>query len=380
MSSTATGRETGLSRRNLMRSASLAALTAAAATAPQASTAAAKSAATPAAPFRIDVHCHHIPDFYRASLAEHGILTAGGIPIPPWSPLLATGFMDAYGIKTQVVSVSEPGVTYLPTAAERLAMARKVNDYTRDTLIATQDPLLRGRFGGFALLPLGDLSDSRDIANACAEAERAITVLQMDGIGLYSSYRGVYLGDPRLEPLMAVLNRLGAMVFVHPVTPAAMPSLGLPTFLFEFTFDTTRAAVNMLYHGIYSRYPGIRWLLAHAGGTLPFLAYRESLLTLYPALAQNLGLDGLDDQNAQLAGLFYDTALSPAASAMASVRHVTGVGHIMFATDWPFSAPIFLVPGDPAPQLSETFSEAERLQVERVNALGQLPLMAKRLA
>lgn len=287
--------------------------------------------------------------------------------------------MDEHAIQTQVVSISEPGVTYLPAPAERVAMARRINHYTRDTLITAQDPLLRDRFGGFAVLPLGDLSDPGDVTGACAGAVRALTVLRMDGVGLFSSYGGAYLGDPRLEPLMAVLDRLGSMVFVHPVTPAAMPDLGLPTFLYEFPFDTTRAAVNMLYRGVYARYPDIRWLLAHAGGTLPFLAYRAGLLTLYPALAQNLGLRDLDDQKAQLARLFYDTALSPAASAVASVHQVTSVRHIMFATDWPFSAPVFLAPGDPAPQLSETFSAAERTLIERTNALAQFPRLAARL-
>jgi predicted TIM-barrel fold metal-dependent hydrolase len=218
------------------------------------------------------------------------------------------------------------------------------------------------------------------VLNACQEAVRAMTVLKIDGVGIFSSYKGIYLGDPRLEPLMATLNRLGAMVFVHPVTPSAYPDLGLPTFLFEFTFDTTRAAVNMLYHQTYKLHPKIRWLLAHAGGTVPFLAYRTSLLTAAPVAGQNLGLHAIDKQAPEYGRLFYDTALSPAPSAMRSVREVTDLSHILFATDWPFSAPVFVTPGDPAPQLSDTFTTAERLKVERANALAQLPRLAARLA
>ncbi len=330
-------------------------------------------------PFRIDVHCHHIPDFYRLSLAEHGIVTAGGIPIPPWSPALAVGFMDEYGIAAQVVSISEPGVYYLPTAAERNDMARRINDWTRDTLLTTANPLLAKRFGAFAVLPLGDPNDPADVTNACAEAVRAITVLGLDGVGLFSQYNGVYLGDPRLEPLMLTLQTLGAFTFVHPVTPAAYPDLGLPTFLYEFPFDTTRAAVNLSYHQVFTRYRGIRWLLAHAGGTLPFLAYRTSLLELTTPIAQNLDLSAFDKQNFDYGRLFYDTALSPAPSAMMSVREVTAVSHIMFATDWPFSGPIFVVPGDPAPQLGDSFSSTELSQVLRANALDQMPRLKQRL-
>lgn len=340
---------------------------------------AATSALLGATPSRIDVHGHHIPDFYRLSLAEHGILTAGGIPIPAWSPQLAVKFMNDYGIAAQVVSISEPGVTYLETAAERKTMAQRINDWTRETLVTTTDALLRKRFGGFAVLPLGDPNDPVDVANACAEAVRAIKTLGLDGIGVFSHYNGVYLGDPRLEPLMATLNTLGAFVFVHPVTPAEYPDLGLPTFLYEFPFDTTRAAVNMSYHQVFTRYPLVRWLLAHAGGTLPYLAYRTSLLQLTNAAAQNLGISALDKQNLDYGRLFYDTALSPAPSAMMSVREVTSVSHVMFATDWPFSGPVFVVPGDPAPQLAESFNSLELPKVLRTNALDQMPRLRARL-
>lgn len=325
--------------------------------------------------FRVDVHCHHIPDFYRLSLAQNGIVTAGGIPIPAWSPDMAVNFMNQFGIQTQVVSISEPGVAYLPTAQERLDMAVQINNYSTQELIqSTAHP---GRFGGFAVLPLGDLNNPLDVLNACNEAVRAVTQLGMDGVGLLTNYQGAYLGDPRLEPLMATLNALGAMVFVHPVTPVKPESIVLPTFLFEFTFDTTRAAVNMLYLGVYRRYPNIRWLLAHAGGALPFLSYRTSLFTLTPAAADALGLEVLNEVDVfgSYANLFYDTALSPAAAAMKSVREVTTLDHILFASDWPFAGPVFLATtsGDPQPRLSATFSPSERLQVERDNALAQFP-------
>ncbi|MEN8719553.1 MAG: amidohydrolase family protein [Oceanococcaceae bacterium] len=159
--------------------------------------------------------------------------------------------------------------------------------------------------------------------------------------------------------------------FVRPIHD----NIVLPTFLFEFTFDTTRAVVNMLYHGIFRRYPRIRWLLAHAGGAIPFLSYRTSLFTLTPVAAQNLGLPVLNELEVlgSYADLYYDTALSPAPAAMKSVREVTDVSHVMFATDWPFSAPVFVVPGNPAPQLADSFNATELQQVNRGNVLREFP-------
>jgi len=129
--------------------------------------------------------------------------------------------------------------------------------------------------------------------------------------------------------------------------------------------------VNLSYQSAFTRFPFVRWLLAHAGGTLPFLAYRTSLLQYVTPIMQNTGLGILDGQNFDYGRLFYDTALSPAPSAMMSVREVAPVSHIMFATDWPFSAEIFTIPGDPAPQLPRSFNSTELTKVLRTNALDQ---------
>ena len=373
---------TGMRRRGVLKAAvPLGVATSALAASP--ALAAGKPAATgttlPKGNYRIDVHCHLVPDFYRASLAANGIVESGGVPFPAWSPTLAVDFMNRYGIQTQIVSVSEPGVMYLSSAADRVAMARQLNDYMAKDLVHTGTARLAGRFGAFAVLPIGGPADAQDIAAAVSEAKRAVQELELDGVGLFSSYHGVYLGDPVFEPLMKALDDLGVMVFIHPTTPQNYPDLKLPPFLYEFTFDTTRALVNMVYKGVYARYPGIRSLGAHAGGTLPYISFRTSLLTLTPAIAQTLGIAGADDSAPAFRKLFYDTALSQAPQSMKSVRELAGTDHVLFATDWPFSSALFPTAGDPAPQLDETFGTSDRLKVERSNALSQFPGVAHRI-
>lgn len=323
------------------------------------------------APSRIDVHAHLIPDFYRQAMADHGVEGDGGIPIPAWSPTAAVNFMDKFGIQAQVVSLSEPGFAFLPDRTAREQMARRVNDYIRDALIQVPSASsLYRRFGGFASLPLGDPDDPAEVAAACAEAERAVNTLGLDGIGLYSSYKGIYLGDPRLDALMRTLNRLSAYVFIHPVAPPVRPELSMPNFVLDFPFETTRAVTNLLYKGIFLRYPFIRWQLAHAGGTIPFLSYRSALLAL-----------NLNPRNSSYSRLFYDTALSSAPPAMAAVRQVTDVSHILLGTDYPYAGIVYALkwPGDPNPELNDSFNPSERVQIDRGNALAQLPRLAKRL-
>ncbi|MGH6646643.1 amidohydrolase family protein [Aquabacterium sp.] len=322
-------------------------------------------------PWRIDVHAHLIPDFYRAALKTYDVASDGGVPAPDWTPEAAVRFMDKFGIQAQVVSLSEPGLRFLPDAGSRDQMARQINDYIRQSLIgAPAYSNLYRRFGGFASLPLGRADDPQEVTLSAQEALRALNALGLDGVGLYSNYNGIYLGDPRLDPLMQTLDKLGAMVFIHPVAPPAGPDLSIPNFVLEFPFETTRAVTSMLYKGIFWRYPNIRWLLPHAGGTIPFLSYRSALLAL-----------NLNPRKSSYAKLFFDTALSAAPPAMAAVRQVTEVSHVLLGTDYPYSQLTYALklPGDPNSELNDTFNPTERQLVDRGNALAQLPQLAKRL-
>ena len=330
-------------------------------------TAARAAGPPPAGLHRIDMHAHLLPPDYRKALLAAGYITVGGYPTPTWSPSAALEFMGRYGIQTQVLSVSDPAVTFQSGAKAR-NLARYCNTYAADLI--RKHPT---RFGALAVLPMPD------VLGSLAEIRYALDHLKLDGVGLLSSYNGVYLGDLRFEPVMAELNRRGAYVFVHPAAPPASnkPELPLPDFLYEFTFDTTRAAANLMYTGTIKRYPRIRFQLAHAGGTVPFLAKRLSLLDSVEL--PDIVTDLLPDVPAHIRGFYYDTALSPAASAMKSVLEVTGRDHIVFGSDWPFSALTLQGSGDPQPQLNDTFTSPQRLQIERRNALRQLPRLARAL-
>lgn len=327
-----------------------------------------------AARTRIDMHAHLIPDFYRQAMADYQVAGDGGIPIPSWSPGSAVDFMNKFGVQTQMVSLSEPGFGFLPDRAARTRMARQVNEYLRDELVqAGPASALYRRFGGFASLPLGNANDPAEVAAACAEAVRAVSILGLDGIGLYSNYQGVYLGDARLDPLMQVLNELGAYVFVHPVAPPVRVPLSMPAFVLDFPFESTRAAAFMLRQGIYKRYPRIRWQLSHGGGATPFLAQRSS---------QALSPEGAAAASQRAyAHMFFDTALTTGPASLASLRQATDLSHIMWGSDYPYGGIVYALkfPGDPNAELNESLNPTERQLVDRGNALAQLPGLRRRL-
>lgn len=321
---------------------------------------------------RIDMHAHVIPDAYRQAFQAHAASSFGVRALPSWSVGEALSFMDRFGIEAQVVSLPDPGLTFMPDLAERVKLARALNEYVRDELIkpAPGSPQ-QGRFGGFATLPLADPTSDKDVAAARAEAIRAMTVLGLDGVVLYSSYKGIYLGDSKLAPLMSTLNLLGAHVLVQATAPISRPNIGIPAQVLEAPFEITRAATNMLYKSVYLLYPGITWQLGEGGGTIPFLSYRSGLLAL-----------NLNPLRSSYARLVFDTAQATSPASVAALREVTETSHILLGTDFPYSMASYAGPsgGDPHPELNAAFNAMERQQVDRHNALSLLPRLANRLS
>ena len=214
--------------------------------------------------FYVDVHAHIFPDFYADAMREAGIGDVDGWKNPEWDVESTLKAMDEYSIKTQVLSMSSPGVDFLE--GEKAAkMARRLNDFIAQ-LVKDHSP----RFGSLAILPLPDVEASLiEIAYAC-------DTLGVDGFGLTSNYHGVYLGDPALDPIFAELNRRKAIVFVHPTVPPHWKTftVGLPAPVMEYVFDSTRMAQNLVHSGAKAKFPDITIMVAHGGGTLPFTKQR----------------------------------------------------------------------------------------------------------
>jgi hypothetical protein len=71
---------------------------------------------------------------------------------------------------------------------------------------------------------------------------------------------------------------LALNLFRNHYPPGRKPSSILRPAYIEYAFDTTRVAANLLYNEVLRDFPNIRWILAHAGGTFPYLATRLRLM------------------------------------------------------------------------------------------------------
>ena len=195
-----------------------------------------------------------------------------------------------------------------------------------------------GRLGLFATLPLSAMDD------ALGALAYAIDVLRADGVGLPTSYGDVWLSDERFEPLLAEMDRRRVVVFVHPYARSQCRAVGTayggdlvtPPWL-EFPTNTARLILGLLVRGVNRRYPGIRWIFAHGGGTMPVL------------LGRIAGFDGWDSVgpdtlarvfpggiHAGFADFYVECAQAYAPESFALLQRLLPASHLLFGSDYTY--------------------------------------------
>jgi predicted TIM-barrel fold metal-dependent hydrolase len=305
---------------------------------------------------RIDVHLHIIPQFYQDAVHSAGLGPARRAGYPAYSVERALEVMDANEIELAITSVAQPGVGFAEPALAR-ALARQLNEYAADLM--TQHPQ---RFGGFATVPM------RNIGDAVGEIAHALDTLRLHGVSLFASYGEKFLGDPAFDPVLDALNQRKAVVFIHPTLHPSSRAIDLPWpgFVMEYLFDTTRAAVNLLLGGALERFPGIKFILPHAGGTLPYFAWR---LASTPVIDPTTPQWPREKFAAGLRQFWYDTALSSSTTTMGALRTVADPEKIVFGSDWPFVPPPLVAAAVQEHMAPGLHSDAERAAIDRGNAL-----------
>jgi predicted TIM-barrel fold metal-dependent hydrolase len=313
-------------------------------------------------PRRIDFHFHLIPQFYKDAAYEAGSGPAIG-RYPEWSPERALEQMDASGIAVALTSLAQPGVQFGERKAS-LALARRCNDYA-----AALNARWPQRFGGFAVVPMWDMNE------AVAEIERSLDQLKLNGVCLFASYGEKFLGDPDFDPVLAALDARDAVVFIHPALHPSSRNLALPWpgFMMEYLFDTTRAVVNLTFGGALEKFARIRFVLAHAGGLVPYFAWR---LSISPMIDTRLPQTPPAEILGRLKQFWYDNALSPTAQTMACLDEVASPQQIVFGSDWPFANARVIGEALKTYEAVEVITPEQRSAIDRNNALALFPQFA----
>jgi aminocarboxymuconate-semialdehyde decarboxylase len=164
-------------------------------------------------------------------------------------------------------------------------------------------------------------------------------------------------------------------VFVHP-NPSPDPvahRLGLPDSLIDFTADTTRAVAEMLYSNRFARTPNVKYILSHAGGTVPYLAGRFGIVDEMRVIP---GADARRTAADTFRGLYWDTALAFGDPVLRMLRSVVGLNRVVCGSDYPYFRRDLAVDCIAALTRTEELATSEREAVMASNAKRLFPRLA----
>jgi aminocarboxymuconate-semialdehyde decarboxylase len=239
--------------------------------------------------------------------------------------------MDAQGIDCQVINVNAWGYGAERGLASDLVALQ--NEKIAQWCAAHPD-----RFVGMATVAL----QYPDLA--AEQLENAVKKLGLRGAAIGGSCEGQELSDRRFDPFWAKAEQLGVMLFMHPQpAPGTTQNMrlngkgGLGNIVGN-PLETTVFLSHMIFEGTLDRFPGLRICAAHAGGFLTSYLGRSDA-----HCGRGIGGDcrALKKKPSEYfkKELFVDTMVFHDEG----LRHLvaeTGVGQVLYGTDYPFDWPV----------------------------------------
>jgi aminocarboxymuconate-semialdehyde decarboxylase len=312
----------------------------------------------------IDVHNHVMPtealDVLRRD-SSYGVTIDGnrwaGVHHVPFTiaaafhdPSAKIAEMDERGIGAAVLSCPPPLFFYEVSSDSGAELCEAANDGMAKLCGEYPD-----RLRWLANLPMQD-------PQRAAGLYRAALGRGCVGAAVGTSIAGQRLDEPVFEEFWAAAAQIGRPVLVHPAFNE--PHAALEPYYLQNVIgnplETTVMVERMICAGVFGRYPGLRLVVLHGGGYLPYQAGRLAhACGVRPEIPVSAG-----DVWRAFGQLYFDTITHDAAALRYLAQRV-GIDHVLLGTDLPFDMALQA----PADALAEAFDEAARERVGSANAL-----------
>lgn len=293
-----------------------------------------------------DIHAHYVPPHLLNAIAARGRdigvtleTSAGNAPAVhfkygfktrPFFPKLIEpvalrhAWLDEQGIDVQIVGTWPDIFGYGLAADDCAAWHQMLNDTLAEWCSENSD-----RFAWIGSVPLVDAKA------AAIEIARAVA-LGACGIIISSNVENVNIGELSLDPFWRAAEALDIPILIHPVLVGSVPraaKFGL-TQVAQYTFDTTLGVGSLLMSGVLDRFPALKLVISHGGGTFPYLAGR------FDIMHRRMDRAAQGDVAAKLPSAYasqmtYDSIVH-APKALRFLIDMVGLDNVVLGTDYSF--------------------------------------------
>jgi predicted TIM-barrel fold metal-dependent hydrolase len=196
---------------------------------------------------------------------------------------------------------------------DAIELARMANDELADLVTEHPDRF----YGAAACLPMNDVDA------ALEEADRAIRQLRLRGVQIFSRINGEPLDAPQFRPLYKKMAEYDLPIWIHPTTNDTLDD---DVGVFTWPFETTCAMYRLVKSGVFTEYPGIKFIVHHAGAMLPSFGERAKWIM---SMAIDPRIHG------DFRKFYVDTALYGSTPGLMCAYAYYGADHMLFGTDAP---------------------------------------------
>ena len=301
----------------------------------------------------IDTHAHYVPpqliaaiktrgkdigvELAPADVGKEALRFSYGFKVRPFFPRLIEPvaerhkWLDEQKIDHQIVGTWPDIFAYGLPREHCIAWHRMLNDTLAEWTADNAQ-----KFSWISSVPLTDAEA------AASELERTANAGAI-GVIISANVENTNIGEVPLDPFWRKAEAMELPVLLHPVLSSAVPRVGKFALgqIAHYTYDTTLGIGSLLMSGVLDRFPRLKLLLSHGGGTYPYLAGRFDVMhgRMDKAAQHNVAAK---TPSAYARTMHYDSIVH-APKALKFLIDIAGIDNVHLGTDYSFP------PADMAP-------------------------------
>ena len=266
-------------------------------------------------------------------------------------------FMDNHNIDVSIISLANPWLDFLTDNDNPVKFANMLNNDLHNMCLDKENRLF-----GYGVLPMNDVNFGKN------EIKNISMLKNLKGIILGTSGYGKGLDDPNMDIIYEEIEKNNLVLFIHPHYGIKGENLSKYGHSLElslgFPFETSIAISKLILSGVMDRFPKLKILVSHSGGTLPYLIGRLDSCVKYEKnivkSLKKLPSDYLKD-------LYYDSIIYNA-DCLKLLKNLVGIDNIMYGSDHPFFPPLIDKNWESATKIQEIIPNEFKTKILYKNA------------